>query len=52
MAAAVTAGTAALGTAERSLQADDLEVAVLARSNGRRCLKRLTDADVGRILEG
>ncbi len=52
LAAAVTAGTAALGTPERSLEADDLEVAVLARSNGRRCFKRLTDADVGRILAG
>jgi proteasome alpha subunit len=52
LAAAVTAGTAALGTPERSLEADDLEVAVLGRSNGRRCFKRLTDADVGRILAG
>ena len=52
LAAAVTAGTAALGTSDRSLAADDLEVAVLARSNGRRCFKRLTDADVARILAG
>ena len=52
LAAAVTAGTAALGTADRSLEADDLEVAILARSNGRRCFKRLTDADVARILAG
>jgi proteasome alpha subunit len=50
MAAAVTAGTAALGGPERSLEADDLEVAVLARSNGRRCFKRLTDDDVAQIL--
>ena len=47
--AAVKAGTGALG-ADRALGADDLEVAVLARSNGRRCFRRLTDADVGRIL--
>ncbi len=49
LAAAVKAGTGALG-ADRALRADDLEVAVLARSNGRRCFRRLTDADVGRIL--
>jgi proteasome alpha subunit len=52
LAAAVTAGTAALGTSDRTLEADDLEVAVLARSNGRRCFKRLTDTDVARILAG
>ena len=50
--AAVTAGTAALGTADRSLGADDLEVAALSRSNGRRCFKRLTDDDVAGILAG
>jgi proteasome alpha subunit len=50
LAAAVMAGTAALGTSDRTLEADDLEVAVLARSNGRRCFKRLTDTDVARIL--
>ena len=47
---AVIAGTAALSTADRALGADDLEVAVLARSNGRRCFKRLTDAEVAQIL--
>jgi proteasome alpha subunit len=52
LAAAVTAGTAALSGAERSLDADDLEVAVLSRSNGRRCFKRLTDGDVAGILAG
>ena len=50
LAAAVTAGTAALAGGDRSLDADDLEVATLARSNGRRCFRRLTDAEVGRIL--
>ncbi|HEX2786100.1 MAG TPA: proteasome subunit alpha [Ilumatobacteraceae bacterium] len=50
LAAAVAAGTAALAGADRSLDADDLEVATLARSNGRRCFRRLTDAEVGRIL--
>ena len=47
---AVKAGTAALQAADRTLGADDLEVAVLARSNGRRCFKRLTDAEVAEIL--
>jgi proteasome alpha subunit len=50
LADAVTAGTAALQGADRSLGADDLEVAVLSRSNGRRCFKRLTDAEVAQIL--
>ena len=50
LAAAVTAGTAALQGADRTLGADDLEVAILARSNGRRCFKRLTDAEVAEIL--
>ena len=50
LAQAVTAGTAALQGDERTLGADDLEVAVLARSNGRRCFKRLTDAQVAEIL--
>ena len=50
LSAAIKNGTAALGGGERTLEADDLEVAILARSNGRRCFKRLTDEDVGRIL--
>jgi proteasome alpha subunit len=50
LAEAVTAGTAALGETERALSAEDLEVALLARSNGRRCFKRLTDAEVAEIL--
>ena len=36
--------------ADRTLGADDLEVAVLSRSNGRRCFRRLTDAEVAEIL--
>jgi proteasome alpha subunit len=52
LAAAVTAGTAALCGTDRTLGADDLEVAVLDRSNGRRCFKRLTDDEVARILAG
>ena len=50
LAQAVTAGTAALSSADRTLSADDLEVAVLARSNGRRCFERMTDAEVAEIL--
>ncbi|HEY7628926.1 MAG TPA: proteasome subunit alpha, partial [Ilumatobacteraceae bacterium] len=50
LAGAITAGTAALGGSDRTLVADDLEVATLARSNGRRCFRRLTDDDVARIL--
>ena len=52
LATAVTAGTAALQGADRALGADDLEVAMLARSNGRRCFKRLTDDEVAQILAG
>jgi len=47
---AVKVATATLGGTERTLGADDLEVAVLARSNGRRCFRRLTDAEVAQIL--
>src|SRR5262245_45334759 len=47
---AVKVGAAALGGTERVLVADDLEVAVLARSNGRRCFRRLLDAEVAQIL--
>jgi len=50
LAEAVTAGTAALRGPDRTLGADDLEVAMLARSGGRRCFKRLTDVEVAEIL--
>ena len=50
--AAVKAGTAALSGSDRTLDADDLEVGVLSRSNGRRCFRRLTDDEVARILAG
>ena len=39
--AAVRAGAAALAGPDRTLPADDLEVALLARGNGRRCFRRL-----------
>jgi len=51
LAAAVKAGMAALA-GERTLTADDLEVALLARSNGRRCFRRLSDDDVAALLAG
>jgi proteasome alpha subunit len=40
----------ALAGADRTLGADTLEVAVLARTNGRRCFQRLSDAQVSGIL--
>jgi proteasome alpha subunit len=48
--AALRAGVAALAGPERTLTSDDLEVAVLSRTNGRRCFKRLPDADVAALL--
>ena len=48
--AAVSAATSALCGPDRSLTADDLEVAVLSRSNGRRCFRRLDDEAVAELL--
>ncbi len=50
LASAVRAGVAALAGPDRALTADDLEVAVLSRLNGRRCFARLVDADVASFL--
>jgi proteasome alpha subunit len=50
--AALKAAVSALAGPDRTLTADDLEVAVLARSNGRRAFHRLDDADVTAILTG
>ena len=47
---AVRAAGTALSGPDRTLSADDLETAVLARSNGRRCFRRLGDAEVGALL--
>jgi proteasome alpha subunit len=47
---AVQAATKALSGPDRSLTPDDLEVAVLARSNGRRCFRRLSDDEVAGLL--
>ena len=48
---AVRAGVAALAGPDRSLPASDLEIAVLARGNGRRCFRRLDDDAVGALLD-
>ncbi len=50
LAGAVKAAALALGGPSRTLIADDLEVAVLARANGRRCFHRLTDPEVATFL--
>jgi proteasome alpha subunit len=49
-AAAVRAGTQALAGPDRTLPAADLEVALLARGAGRRCFRRLADAEVEAML--
>ena len=49
---ALSKAVAALAGPERTLSADDLEVAVLSRSNGRRCFQRLDDAVVASIVGG
>lgn len=45
-------GSAALSGPDRTLVADDLEVAVLRRNGSRRAFARLDDAEVGRLLGG
>ena len=40
----------ALAGPYRTLSADDLEVGLLARSNGRRAFRRLTDTDLAELL--
>jgi proteasome alpha subunit len=47
---AVRGCVAALSGPDRTLGAGDTEVAVLARSNGRRCFRRLDDAEVVELL--
>lgn len=48
--AAIKVATAALSGPDRQLVAGDLEVALLARSNGRRAFRRLDDAEVAALL--
>ena len=47
---AVRGATAALAGPDRTLAAGDLEVAVLSRTNGRRCFRRLSDDAVAAAL--
>ena len=49
---ALRAAVSALAGPDRGLTAADLEVAVLARGNGRRAFRRLPDEDVAAMLEG
>jgi len=51
LAEAVKIATNALAGPERALQASDLEVAMLARSNGRRAFQRLDDQGVAALLD-
>jgi proteasome alpha subunit len=48
--AALRAAAAALAGPDRTLTADDLEVAVLRRNGERRCFARMADADVAAML--
>ena len=50
-AAALRAAVGALAGPERTLVADDLEVALLDRTLGRRCFRRLGTAEVDALLE-
>ncbi len=50
LAAAVKLGVSALAGPDRDLSTSELEVAVLARGNGRRCFLRVTDVGVAEIL--
>ncbi len=45
-AAAISLGRSALSGPDREIADDDLEVADLARTNGRRCFHRLTRAEL------
>lgn len=51
LSAALGAATLALA-GDRTLDVGDLEVAMLARGNGRRCFKRLSDEAVAQHLQG
>ncbi len=47
---AIVSASRALSGPDRTMSADDLEVAVLSRQNGRRCFKRLSDDVVAATL--
>ena len=48
--AAVRAGQSALAGPDRTLPAQELEVALLTRGNGRRCFQRLSDEQVAQFI--
>src|SRR5690606_3725093 len=50
LAAAVRLGATALAGPDRNLPPNELEVAHLARGNGRRCFRRVTDGELADIL--
>jgi proteasome alpha subunit len=50
LAEALQVAVSALSGPDRSLTADDLEVGLLQRSNGRRAFHRLDDADIAELL--
>jgi proteasome alpha subunit len=50
LAGSIRAAAAALSGPDRTLSADDLEVALLERNGGRRCFRRATDEDVAAFL--
>jgi len=50
LSAAIKAATAALSGPDRTLGADDLEVATLSRGNGRRTFRRIEDEQVALLL--
>jgi proteasome alpha subunit len=50
LAEALQVAVAALSGPDRTLTADDLEVGLLCRSNGRRAFRRLEDADIAELL--
>jgi proteasome alpha subunit len=52
LAGAVALGATSLGGPDRQIPVTELEVAVLARGNGRRCFRRLDDAAVTALLAG
>jgi proteasome alpha subunit len=50
LAGSVRAAAASLAGPDRTLAADDLEVAMLERNGGRRCFRRATDDDIAAFL--
>jgi proteasome alpha subunit len=50
LSAAIKAATAALSGPDRTLDAGDLEAAILSRGNGRRTFRRLDDEEMARLL--